>query len=286
MSIHGAASLMRIFILILAIELMFLTAYARPDLAVESVSSELDAGRIGSMVLSIRNAQTNATDENYPYTINSSDALCLVLRAVSHDERLRILSEPLHLGSLRAGSEIRVEIDALAGEDIGVYPVDILLSYMWLSGIETSGATPPEVHFLYENSTDVFPVEVNVVSGPVLSLISTGSSLEIRNLGDRTAKNVSAQITSPLVLRRSGIELGDIPPGRSRGIEIPKLDEREFPVVCRVNYTSGFTEVCTELATVVRVRHLPGGGILLLIPVVAAALYMVLRRDDLRQIIR
>lgn len=275
---------MRIFALILAILIASLTADARPELAVESVSSELDAGRIGSMILSIRNAQTNATEETL-YTLNSSDALCLVLRAVSHDERLRVLSEPLHLGSLRSGSGITVEVAALAGENIGVYPVDIILSYMWLSGIETSGGASPEVYFLYENSTDVFPVEVKVVSGPVLSLISSGSSLEIRNLGDRTAKNVSAQIESPVVIRRSGIELGEIHPGKSKSIEIPKLGEGEYPVVCRVNYTSGFTEVSTELATVVRVRHLPGVS-MLLVPLIAAALYVVLRRDELRRIIR
>lgn len=276
---------MRIFIPVLAMLLVLLTASARPDLTVESTGPELGAGRFGSIVLNIRNVQTNATEGNHLYAFNSSDALCLVLSAVSHDGRLRVLSEPLHLGSLRSGSEVRVEIAALAGEDVGVYPVDIVLSYMWLSGIETSGGASPEVYFVYENSTDVFPVEVNVVTGPVLSLISGGSSLEIRNLGDRTAKDVSVQIESPLVLRRSGIELGDIPPGKSRGFGIPRLEEGEYPVVCRVNYTSGFTEVSTELATVVRARRLPGGSILL-VPVVAAALYVVLRRDRLRRMIR
>lgn len=275
---------MRTFIMILVVLLVSLTACARPDLAVESVSSELDAGRIGSMVLSIRNAQTNATEETL-YTFNSSDALCLVLRAVSHDERLRVLSEPLHLGSLRSGSEMTVEIDALASEDIGVYPVDIMLSYMWLSGVEKSRGASPEVYFLYENSTDVFPVDAKVVSGPVLSLFPSESSLEIRNLGDRTAKNVSARIESPVVLRRSWIELGEIPPGRSKRIEIPRL-EVEQPVVCRVNYTSGFTEISTELATVVRVRHLPNFSIMLLATVIAAALYVMLRRYGLRRIIR
>ncbi|MCQ8904008.1 MAG: hypothetical protein NQU42_07960 [Methanothrix sp.] len=275
---------MKLFALILAILLVSLTAYGRPDLTVESVGSELDAGRVGSIVLSIRNAQTNSTDET-PYTLNSSDAISLVLRAVSRDDRFRILSEPLHLGSLRSGSEIRVEIAALAGEDIGVYPVDIILSYMWLSGIDTSGGRSPEVYFLYENSTDVFHVEVKVVSGPVLSLIYSGSSLEIRNLGDRTAKNVSVQIDFPLILRRSGIELGEIPPGRSKGIEIPRVEERECPVVCRVNYTSGFTEVSTELATVIRAQVLPR-GVILLIPMIAAALYVILRRDDLRRRMR
>lgn len=275
---------MRLLILILAILVLFLTAYAKPDLSVESVSSELDAGRMGSMVLSIRNAQTNATEEDL-YTFNSSDALCLVLRAVSHDDRLRILSEPLHLGSLRSGSEVRVEIDALAGEDIGIYPVDIILSYMWLSSIETSGGASPEVYFLYENSTDVFPVDVKVVTGPVLSLLPSKSSIEIRNLGDRTAKSVSVQITSPVVLRRSGIELGDIPPGKSKSIEIPKLEGEEYPVVCMVNYTSGFTEVSTELASVVRTRQLPGGAILLLVPVIAVALYVVFSRNELRRIL-
>lgn len=276
---------MRIFPLILAILLVFLTACARPDLVVESVSPELDAGRIGSMLLNIRNAQTNATEGELFYTFNSSDALCLVLRAVSHDKRLRVLSEPLHLGSLRSGSEILVNIDALAGEDIGVYPLDIILSYMWLSGIETSGGRSPEVYFLYENSSDVFPVEAKVVSGPVLSLFSSESSLEIKNLGDRTAKNVSAQIDSPVVLRRSWIELGDIPPGKSKRIEIPRLEEGEWPVVCRVNYTSGFTEISTELATVLRVRHIPNVSIVLLVPVIAAALYVVLRRDELWRMI-
>lgn len=276
--------MMRLLILILAILVLFLTAYAKPDLSVESVSSELDAGRMGSMVLSIRNAQTNATEEDL-YTFNSSDALCLVLRAVSHDDRLRILSEPLHLGSLRSGSEVRVEIDALAGEDIGIYPVDIILSYMWLSSIETSGGASPEVYFLYENSTDVFPVDVKVVTGPVLSLLPSKSSIEIRNLGDRTAKSVSVQITSPVVLRRSGIELGDIPPGKSKSIEIPKLEGEEYPVVCMVNYTSGFTEVSTELASVVRTRQLPGGAILLLVPVIAVALYVVFSRNELRRIL-
>ncbi|MCX8206705.1 MAG: hypothetical protein N3G75_02600 [Methanothrix sp.] len=276
---------MRLIILILAVLLMSLAAYAKPDLAVESVSSELDAGRIGTMVLSIRNAQTNATEEAL-YTFNSSDALCLVLRAVSHDERLRVLSEPLHIGSLRSGSEIKVNVDAIAGEDIGIYPVDIILSYMWLSGIEKSGGTSSEVYFLYENSTDVFPVEAKVVSGPVLSLFSSGSSLEIRNLGDRTAKSVSVRIESPLVLRRSEIELGEIPPGKSKRIEIPRLEDGEHPVVCRVNYTSGFTEVSTELATVVRMRHLPNVSIVLLVPVIAAVLYVVLRRDGLRSMIR
>ncbi|NPU86870.1 hypothetical protein [Methanothrix sp.] len=275
---------MRLLILILAILVLFLTACARPDLSVESVNSELDAGRMGSMVLSIRNAQTNATEEGL-YTFNSSDALCLVLRAVSHDDRLRILSEPLHLGSLRSGSVVRVEIDALAGEDIGIYPVDIILSYMWLSSIETSGGASPEVYFLYENSTDVFPVEVKVVTGPVLSLFPSKSSIEIKNLGDRTAKSVSVQITSPVVLRRSGIELGDIPPGKSKSIEIPKLEGEEYPVVCMVNYTSGFTEVSTELASVVRTRQLPGGAILLLVPVIAVALYVVFSRNELRRII-
>ncbi|HOL44547.1 MAG TPA: hypothetical protein PK659_09865 [Methanothrix sp.] len=277
--------MMRLLILILAILVLSLTACARPDLTVESVSSELDAGRMGSMVLSIRNAQTNATEGNYPYTFNSSDALSLVLRAVSHDDRLRILSESLHLGSLRSGSEIRVEVAALAGEDVGIYPVDIVLSYMWLSGIERSGGASPEVYFLYENSTDVFPVEVKVVTGPVLALSSSESSLEIRNLGDRTAKNVSVQITAPLILRRSGIELGEIPPGKSKSIEIPELEEEELPVVCRVNYTSGFTEVSTELAAVVQVRHHPGVS-MLLVPAIALALYVVLRRDELRRIIR
>ncbi|ABK15015.1 MULTISPECIES: COG1361 family protein [Methanothrix] len=276
--------MMRLLILILAILVLFLTACARPDLSVESVNSELDAGRMGSMVLSIRNAQTNATEEGL-YTFNSSDALCLVLRAVSHDDRLRILSEPLHLGSLRSGSVVRVEIDALAGEDIGIYPVDIILSYMWLSSIETSGGASPEVYFLYENSTDVFPVEVKVVTGPVLSLFPSKSSIEIKNLGDRTAKSVSVQITSPVVLRRSGIELGDIPPGKSKSIEIPKLEGEEYPVVCMVNYTSGFTEVSTELASVVRTRQLPGGAILLLVPVIAVALYVVFSRNELRRII-
>lgn len=276
--------MMRLLILILAILVLFLTACARPDLSVESVNSELDAGRMGSMVLSIRNAQTNATEEGL-YTFNSSDALCLVLRAVSHDDRLRILSEPLHLGSLRSGSEVRVEIDALACEDIGIYPVDIILSYMWLSSIETSGGASPEVYFLYENSTDVFPVEVKVVTGPVLSLFPSKSSIEIKNLGDRTAKSVSVQITSPVVLRRSGIELGDIPPGKSKSIEIPKLEGEEYPVVCMVNYTSGFTEVSTELASVVRTRQLPGGAILLLVPVIAVALYVVFSRNELRRII-
>lgn len=275
---------MRIFVLVLAIQLALLAACARPDLAVESVSSELDAGRIGSIALSIRNAQTNETEDMLS-TFNSSDALCLVLKAVSQDERLRVLSEPLHLGSLRSGSEIAVEINALAGEDIGVYPVDIILSYMWLSSIETSGGASPEVYFLYENSTDVFPVEVSVVSGPVLSLSARGSSLEIRNLGDRTAKGVSARIESPVALRRSGIELGDIPPGKSKSIEIPKMDVVEYPVVCRVNYTSGITEVSTELATVVRARQLPGGAILLLVPVIAVALYVVFSRKELRRII-
>ncbi|MEM0497906.1 MAG: hypothetical protein QW781_00185, partial [Methanothrix sp.] len=99
------------------------------------------------------------------------------------------------------------------------------------------------------------------------------------------AKNVSARIESPVVLRRSGIELGEIPPGRSKRIEIPRLDV-EQPVVCRVNYTSGFTEISTELATVVRVRHLPNVSIMLLVPVIAAALYVMLRRDGLRRIIR
>lgn len=274
------------FILLLVL-LLCASASARPSITVDCINSEIDAGRVGDIVLKIENvAQAENISESYlenKLSFNDSDALCLVVEAVSRDARLKIVSEEIHLGTLRAGSSIVTKIAALAGEDAGIYPMDLFLRYIWLSGIDTSGATNPEVYFRYENATAIYPLDITVSPGPVLSLLSRGTNLEIKNLGDRDARNVSVNVLTP---RRAKIELGDIAAGRSKSFKLSLTEEGEYPVLCAVNYTSGYNEVSTELATMIRVRNNPSVKMLFPVSLLVVFIYIISRRDFRRRLRR
>jgi len=210
----------------------------------------------------------------------------------SNDDRIKVLSGPQVAGTLAPGESRSLEFTALAeGAEVGIYPLQLLISYSWLSQVTVSGdENLPDVVFQYEDAVQEVPLQAKAVQGPKLQLEELkgeafpGEESELQlvlaNRGDEPALNlqVEAYPQMPFSSVETGKETTRIDPDGFAVVKLKVLTEENatsgtFALPCQIIYGEGDRRR-EDLAVLVSVRKaglfgwlLPGAVLLLLLAI-------------------
>jgi len=232
------------------------------------------------------------------YGGNRSTAIGISAELISRDQRIEVLSGPQQVGSLAAGeaktAEFMVQVEQDAG--VGVYPMDLALSYQQLAGVEVKGDPHfPEVYFQYERSDQTVPLEARVVLGSRMVIEVKGSArpgevseieLVVQNRGDLAAVDavIALEPKGPFNLTEGGGELGTLEPGDRASARFKMaVDESappgQYPASCNLSYLSGRTPRQKERAVLLEVKRnsywgMAVGGAALLAVIGLTAVYL------------
>ena len=284
-----------------------------PHLIVSSINGTLEIDRPGTIWFDIKNDANasavgqNASSQRFPawlqpgYGTNISDAMGVSAELIPKDAMFEMLTGPQFAGSLESGKNRTVEFNLRTdGTAVpGVYPVDLLVTYRRLSGVQTSGdPEQPDVAFQYANVSETIPEEVNVVQGPRILVdevkdgVPAGTESELNlilaNSGDLPATNLRAKILSeaPFSSAEGALLLGSLAPGHSALAKLMVKTENTVPdtyaLQISIDYLDGKTLRKEELAALVPVKSqsetgsmlAPAAGALVLI----SAAYVLARK--------
>lgn len=270
-------------------------ASSGPELSVSVVDATLESGLDGAVMLNLSNtaqADMNLSGEGLspadgiPQLFNKSDAVCVVAQLESLDERLHVLTGPVYAGAVRAGGldqvpvEFEVRLDS--GAEVGVYPLELAVSYSRLEEVKVSGeAAFPEVSFRYENSSVRIPVAADVVKGPELTAKAIGSprpagdlEISVTNSGDRAAASTRVTVPQQPGFSRSVAYIGTLDPGASGRFKIKAPDTAgRYAISLEVSYKSGQAVRAEDLVGIVDIGS---GGLASGLPGIAAVLVAAL----------
>lgn len=266
-----------------------------PDLSVTVIDAILESGRDGAVMLNLSN--TAQKDLNLsgmslsqadwiPHFFNESDAVSVIAQLESRDERLHVITGPLYVGAVRAGGldQVPLEFESRMddGAEVGIYPLELVLSYSMLADVEISGDPVfPEVFFRYENSSVRIPAAIDVVKGPRLSAKTVGSprqgddlEIQITNTGDGIASSVRVRVPPQPGFLRSVAFIGTLDPGASGRFKIKAPDTAgSYPLSLEVSYKSVHIARVEDLAAIVDVS---AGGLASGLPAIALVLAVAL----------
>ncbi len=285
-----------------------------PHLIISSINGTLEIDRPGTIWFDIKNDANasavgqNASGQRFPawlqpgYGTNVSDAIGVSVELLPKDAMFEMLTGPQLAGSLESGKNRTVEFNLRTGGTAvpGVYPVDLLVTYRRLSGVQTSGdPEQPDVAFQYANVSETIPEEVNVVQGPRILVdevkdgVPAGTESELNlilaNSGDLPATNLRAKILSkaPFSSAEGALLLGSLAPGHSALAKFMVKTENTtvpdtYALQISVDYLDGKTLQKEELAAIVPVKSqsetgsvlAPAAGALVLI----SAAYVLARK--------
>lgn len=207
-------ALLLIFLLAAA-ALQACAASSGPHLVISAVHGTLEMERPSSLFIEIRN---NAAPADAGLEEGKALAYGIQADLNSIDNRIEVISGPQPVGSLGPGENRTLAFVALAsGDEVGVYPLELQLSYSRLSEVAISGEeSMPEVKFVYENAAQILPLEARAAFGPRIEIkevrggASAGreSDLEVvlANRGDEPAFDVQLVASSHWPLNVTGIE--------------------------------------------------------------------------------
>jgi len=271
---------------------------------VSSVSGFLEIGRPATISVELMN---NASSSQ-PSSIFGDNKTCLGVIAELHssDNRIHVLSAPQVVGSLAPGENRSVEFVANTdkGMDVGIYPLELLLSYSRLSGVKATGNIP-DVLFNYESVNDILPLNVKVGLGPRLDLevndalapgTETDLTLPFVNHGDEPISDLQVQPLpqDPFTLAEDKINLGSIDPGgsvsmRFRVFTANNTADGYYALPCDVSYKCGQLDRNEELAAIVEVKERSWSNIIALplaIIFLVGAAYLVIKARKGRKRLR
>ncbi len=218
-----------------------------PLIVASTLAPPLEAGRSGILCVELENAAVSDGE-----VANSSAALWLRASLSSLDSGLLVLSGPQVIGSLGPGAvrRARFQVSVLEGAEVGLHPIELNLTFGRLSGMEVSGDPGfPEIYLIYQNSSQVLPIEARVLEGPRLGLqveggIAPGES-EVEVVVVNNGENVDdlrllPQVSQPLAYKGEAIHLGRVD-GGSRAAARFSIDAGEplleyYPISFQLDY--------------------------------------------------
>jgi hypothetical protein len=263
-------ALLLIFTLALA-ALQPCAAASGPHLVISSVQGTLEMERPSSLIIEIRN---NAAPADQGLEEGKALAYGIQADLNSIDDRIEVISGPQPAGSLGPGENRTLAFVALAhGGGVGVYPLELHLSYSRLSEVAISGnESMPEVKFVYENAAQILPLEARAALGPRIEMAevrggaSPGreSDLEVvlANHGDEPALEVQLVASSHWPLNVTGIEERKerLDPQASASYRLkvyadPLATPGLYALPCNLTYAAGETSRREDLAVLVSVER-------------------------------
>jgi hypothetical protein len=207
-----------LLIFMLALAALQPCAASGPHLMISSVQGRLEMERPSSLFIEIRNNAAPAAGQG----MEAGKALAYGIEAElkGNDDRIEVISGPQLAGSLGPGENRTLAFVALAhGGAVGVYPLELHLSYSLLSEVAISGdESMPEVKFVYEKAAQNLDLEARAVLGPRIEVAEVRggtypgreSDVEVvlANHGDEPALEVQLLASSHWPLNVTGIEEG------------------------------------------------------------------------------
>jgi hypothetical protein len=246
-----------------------------PHLVISSVSGHLELERPSVLTILLHNnasAPALAPAEGAGFDAKKRDASGIVALLQSNDDRIKVLSGPQVAGTLAPGESRSLEFTALAqGAEVGIYPLQIRLSYFWLSQVTVSGdENLPDILFGYDDAAKEAPLQAKVVQGPKLELEELkgeafpGEESELQlvlaNRGDEPALDlqVEAYPQMPFSSIKTGKETTRIDPDGFAAAKLKVLTEDNatpgtFALPCQIIYREG-GQRREDLAVLVSVR--------------------------------
>ena len=180
---------------------------ADPVLDVSSISGRLQLDLPSTLTIELRN-NASSLPKAEGFDSQKRDAMGITAQLLSSDERVKVLSAPQPAGALGPGENRTLEFTALATDsEAGVYPLQLLLSYFWLSDVAASGdESIPDLLFSYQNNTLEIPLQASVALGPQIQVEETrgeahpGKETELQlrmvNRGDEPAVDLQVEASS------------------------------------------------------------------------------------------
>jgi hypothetical protein len=244
-----------------------------PHLVISSVSGHLELERPSVLTILLHNnASALVQAEGAGFDAKKRDASGIVALLQSNDDRIKVLSGPQVAGTLAPGEGRSLEFTALAeGAEVGIYPLQIRLSYFWLSQVTVTGdENLPDVLFGYDDAVKEVPLQAKAVQGPKLELEELkgeafpGEESELQlllaNRGDEPALDLKVEAYPQMPFRH--IESGDEPmridPDGFAAAKLKVLTEDNatpgtFALPCQIIYREG-GQRREDLAVLVSVR--------------------------------
>ncbi len=281
------------------------SAAGGPHLLASLVNGTLQTERPGAIWIEIKNdANASAASQmelgrQLPIWlrgnlgINASDAIGIVAELQSKDSSIRMLSGPQLAGSLAAGHGRALEFNALANgmAEPGVYPMDLNIAYQRLSNFTIFGdPEQPDIAFQYQNFSESIPVNINVISGPRISIEDNKESaipgkvsklnIVFTNRGDISAADIHVKVlnVTPFRSNEVSVAIGTLLPGASTTAIFWIEAENGtapgiYPLQFDVSYHEGSVLRNVELAAIITVSSpselnsilAPAAGSLLLV---------------------
>jgi hypothetical protein len=246
-------------------------------IAVSSPSGGLEVGRTSIISIDLRNNASSAPFENLTATFGEGgpEALGIVAELQSREEGVTVLSGPQNAGSLGPGENRPVEFMVLAGDEtgIGIHPLELILSYSVLSGVEATGEDDlPDITFHYRDMSQPIPLEVEAMLGPRIELQEVRgttmsdeeSELELAfiNRGDAKAEKIKVQLVpqDPFGCIQCAAEIDALDPNKEAAawftviVNNPNSHDGEYALPLILNYMHNGEERGEETAALVQVR--------------------------------
>lgn len=178
-----------------------------PHLEVSAIRGALEMKRPTTIAIVLFN---NASPSEGPneLDLNKADASSITAELESSDDRIRVISGPQMAGSLGPGEDKTVQFMAQTeAADVGIYPLQLRLSYSRLSQVTASGeGEAPDIVFSYNEVSLEEPLQVKVVLGPWIELKElkgeairgkeASLELSIVNNGDEPAHDLRVETRS------------------------------------------------------------------------------------------
>jgi hypothetical protein len=260
-----------LFILALAALQSCTASASTPHLVISSVQGTLEMERPSTLFIEIRN---NAAPAEPGLEEGKGVAYGIQAELNSIDDRTTVISGPQPAGSLRPGENRTLAFVALAsGSEVGVYPLELQLSYSWLSEVQVSGEeSMPDVKFVYENAAQILPLEARAALGPRIDIVDTRgvalsgreSDIEVvlANHGDEPALEVQLMPSSHWPLNVTGVEerKDRLDPQASvsyrlEAIADPLAAPGLYALPCNLTYKAGMISRREDLAVLVSVER-------------------------------
>jgi hypothetical protein len=264
-------ALLLIFILASATLQSCTAAASSPHLVISSVHGALEMDRPSSLFIEIRN---NAAPADQGLEAGKAQAYGIQADLKSIGDRIDVISGPQSAGSLGPGENRTLAFMALAkGGDVGVYPLELHLSYSRLSEVAISGEeSMPEVKFVYESAAQILHLEARAALGPRIEISEvrgkayTGreSDLEVilANRGDEPALEVQLVASSHWPLNATGTaeEMKRLDPQTCLSYRLavhadPLASPGLYALPCNLTYRAAEISRKEDLAVLVQVER-------------------------------
>jgi hypothetical protein len=246
-----------------------------PHLEVATVHGALEINRPATFAIVLFN-NASPSEELEELDLNKADASSIIAELESSDDRIRVLSGPQMAGTLGPGENKTVQFMAdTQAADVGVYPLQLRLSYSRLSQVTVSGKEEaPDIAFSYKEVSQEIPLQVMVVRGPRIELRELKgeairgreSSLELSivNNGDEPAHDLQVETRSmpPFLQVENEKEPFNLGPGGSYQVKLLVFTDENAthgysPLPVKISYldSDGIDQRSQDLAVLVMVHN-------------------------------